>query len=62
MCDLSALDEITACTARLPRFPNASALAAAQEHVDILALDVQVDDLADVADGAHLQLRSALAL
>lgn len=62
MCDLSTLDEITACTARSPRFPSAAALAAAQEHVDFLALDVQADDLADVAAGSRLQLSSAVPL
>lgn len=57
MCDLSALDEITACTARLPRFTNASAPTAPQETVQILALDAKVDDLAVVARGSHAQSR-----
>lgn len=53
MFALPALDAITACTARLPRFPNASALAAVQTHVPILAVDVQVDGLALVAHESH---------
>lgn len=62
MCDLSALDEITACTARLLRIPNTSAaLAATQDRVVLLALDIQFDQGTGATCGPPNRPRSALA-